>query len=343
MLELKTAFLPIFFHKGKQHAGPDFFPVPLFYSLTREHRRWQDQCVNFSAIDFETANANRASICAVGAVRVEGGKIVDEIHRLINPCCVFSPLNIAVHGINPFDVRFSPRFDQLFGEIKPFLEGVVVAHNAPFDMSCLCAALEKYDIAPPDFDYLCTLSISRKAARELPCHRLDFLAKHYRLGAFNHHNALDDAKMCAKIFSLFCEKTDVENMKKPFRKKAADMRERRSETFFSPRGKTARPTTIHAGEPQNKFEFDYSPVNFRKNFAIAGDFGDLDARYIKSLICRQGGNFVSVIDQTTDYLTVANKPFQPRELSAFTDKISSALAFGKTRFLSLPHFLKEIM
>lgn len=41
---------------------------------------------NFAAIDFETANRHRSSVCSVGIVIVRNGKICQEIYRLIKPC-----------------------------------------------------------------------------------------------------------------------------------------------------------------------------------------------------------------------------------------------------------------
>lgn len=40
---------------------------------------------NFAAIDFETANMKRYSVCSVGIVLVNDGVITDEIYRLIKP------------------------------------------------------------------------------------------------------------------------------------------------------------------------------------------------------------------------------------------------------------------
>ncbi len=40
---------------------------------------------DFIAIDVETANNHPSSICALGAVKVEGGVIVDEFYELVKP------------------------------------------------------------------------------------------------------------------------------------------------------------------------------------------------------------------------------------------------------------------
>ena len=39
----------------------------------------------FVAIDFETANGNRASVCSVGIVIVKNGEIINKLYRLIRP------------------------------------------------------------------------------------------------------------------------------------------------------------------------------------------------------------------------------------------------------------------
>ena len=40
---------------------------------------------DFAAIDFETANGKRTSVCSVGVVVVRGGEVVDTFYRLIRP------------------------------------------------------------------------------------------------------------------------------------------------------------------------------------------------------------------------------------------------------------------
>ena len=54
---------------------------------------------DFAAIDFETANGKRTSVCSVGVVIVRNGKIVKKIYRLIRPCPnYYTQWTTAVHG-----------------------------------------------------------------------------------------------------------------------------------------------------------------------------------------------------------------------------------------------------
>jgi len=68
--------------------------------------------VDFTAVDFETANSYRGSPCAVGLIRVRKGKAVDERRWLIRPPARvdhFNAFNTGLHGIDAEMVRSAPR------------------------------------------------------------------------------------------------------------------------------------------------------------------------------------------------------------------------------------------
>ncbi|MBP1616801.1 MAG: exonuclease [Bacteroidetes bacterium] len=154
--------------------------------------------MNFTAIDFETAQGAGHSICQIGLVHVENGKIVSTMNQLIQPPAnYYSYYNIKVHGITPEMTRCSPTFDDVWGQLKPYIEGQrVVAHNASFDMSCLRHTLAYYDLALPHFEQQCTYRIFKK--------KLSALCDLYRI-PLNHHDALSDALACAKLYLIYLE------------------------------------------------------------------------------------------------------------------------------------------
>jgi len=156
--------------------------------------------MDFTAIDFETANEKRSSACALGLIVVDGGAIVEERSFLIRPKELrFNPFNISLHGIRPSDVRDEPEFNDLWDALQPYLDGrTVIAHNAGFDMGVLRALLDEYEMDHPDLRYACTMTMSRRAWPELKRHRLDVVANH--LGVeFKHHDAVEDARAAAWI------------------------------------------------------------------------------------------------------------------------------------------------
>jgi DNA polymerase III subunit epsilon len=152
------------------------------------------------ALDFETANASRASPCAVGLVWLRGDQVSHRAYRLVRPPDNrFDPGNIRVHGIHSGDVERQPEFPVIWAELAPLLEGkVLVAHNASFDTSVLTATLQAYGLRVPELRTACTLAAARRAWPGLPRHGLPDVAAHLGIG-LQHHHALDDAEASAAI------------------------------------------------------------------------------------------------------------------------------------------------
>ncbi len=147
----------------------------------------------FTAIDFETAQGKRWSICQVGLVRVENGIIADKVNKFIcPPDNVYFRRNMEIHGITPEHTSNAPTFSAVWAEIKPFIQNqTVVAHNGAFDFNCLYRTLEYYGIEQPSYEQQCTYRIYRK--------NLAALCKEYQI-PLNHHDALSDALACAELF-----------------------------------------------------------------------------------------------------------------------------------------------
>ena len=101
---------------------------------------------NFAAIDFETANEQRTSVCSVGVVIVRDGEIVDNYYSLIRPEPeYYSYWNTRVHGLTLADTAEAPVFPVVWQEIAPLIEGLPLgAHNKGFDESCLKAVVKTY-------------------------------------------------------------------------------------------------------------------------------------------------------------------------------------------------------
>ncbi|KGX83801.1 3'-5' exonuclease [Pontibacillus marinus] len=156
--------------------------------------------MDFVALDFETANSSRGSVCSIGLVEYQNGKLKNEYYRLVKPKRnYFSSFNISIHGITKRDVEDAYEFDELWEkEIHGLLEGkLVVAHNAQFDMSVLRAVLDQYNLPYPMLAYNCTVNIAKKIWH-LPQYKLNHVSDYLGI-PLNHHQALDDAKASAQI------------------------------------------------------------------------------------------------------------------------------------------------
>ncbi|MBC9943118.1 3'-5' exonuclease [Leucobacter sp. cx-328] len=160
--------------------------------------------VDFTAIDFETANSHPSSACAVGMVRVRDGKVVDRASWLISPPeshGEFLPFNIKIHGITPAMVSEARGWAEQLDELREFIgDDVVVAHNASFDMGVIKSACAETVTPTPRLKYLCSVQVSRRTY-DIPSHRLPLAAAAAGFAEFAHHEALADAEACAAIIS----------------------------------------------------------------------------------------------------------------------------------------------
>ncbi|TWV14072.1 3'-5' exonuclease [Bacteroidaceae bacterium HV4-6-C5C] len=156
---------------------------------------------DFAAIDFETANEQRSSICSVGVVIVRCGQVLDTFYSLIRPEPeYYSHWNTKVHGLTFEDTLRSPIFPTVWSEIIPRIEGLpLVAHNKGFDESCLKAVFRTYNLDYPDYHFYCTLQSARRKLKGLPNYQLHTVAASCGYHLENHHHALADAEACAWI------------------------------------------------------------------------------------------------------------------------------------------------
>ncbi len=158
--------------------------------------------LDFTAIDFETANSSNASACAVGLARVRDGEVVARAGWLIQPPPGhdrFFELNTRIHGIRETDVADARTWSAQLPELVSFIgDDVLAAHNAGFDMTVLRRACEATGDAWPPSRYLCSLQIARKTY-ELDSYRLPSVAAAAGFLDFPHHDAAADALACAHI------------------------------------------------------------------------------------------------------------------------------------------------
>lgn len=204
--------------------------------------------MNFVSIDFETANEKRHSPCAVGIVIADEKDILDEYYSLINPETYFNPFNIRVHGIVEEDVLDARTFSEIWPTLETYLSGnLVVAHNASFDMSVIRQSLDRDRITYPELEYLCTANIAKYVWPELENHKLNTLAAHHGF-ALNHHNALEDARVAAKVMQKAMESVESHSID-AFVKQCQITKGRIFERGYYPpkvkRAQKKKPTTLY--------------------------------------------------------------------------------------------------
>lgn len=157
----------------------------------------------YIVFDTETPNARNDSICSIGISVVECGRIIQERYDLVDPQCHFDPFHVQLHGISPQMVEHAKTFPVLWEEIAPLMEsGVLIAHNAPFDLGVLSKLFRRHGIRKnPDY-YGCTVQMGRKFLPEAENHKLNTLCDLLQI-PLDHHNAASDSHACAELLCYY--------------------------------------------------------------------------------------------------------------------------------------------
>jgi DNA polymerase III subunit epsilon len=159
---------------------------------------------SFIAIDYETANSDYRSACALGVSIVEKGKVVETFESFIQPPKEFSefdPFNVMIHGITSNQVKGAPTFDSLWEKLDKFnsdYQVPFVCHFSGFDIRVTEALLKHYSVSFQEIKFYDTYTIARKLWPQLVNHKLNTLSENFKI-ELNHHNASSDAQACALI------------------------------------------------------------------------------------------------------------------------------------------------
>lgn len=165
---------------------------------TRKARPLHVPTGSFVALDFETADYQSDSACALAMIRVENNEIVARRVCLIRPPrprIVFT----HIHGITWAHVESQPTFAEHWPQLTELLEGVdfLAAHNARFDERVLLTCCFAAEIVPPMLPFVCTVQLARRAWG-LRYANLPAVCQHLNL-PLRHHCAESDAEACARI------------------------------------------------------------------------------------------------------------------------------------------------
>ncbi len=167
----------------------------------------------FIVFDIETTGLSvlQEKITEIGAVRLVGGEVRDTFSTFVNPEKHIPEKITELTGIDDSMVQDAPSESEAVSRFLDFCgkDAIVVAHNASFDTSFIKAVCERNSL-PYTLSHIDTLAISRGMFPQLTKHKLDAIAKHLKLGNFNHHRACDDALMLAKIFQVMLQKLTEE-------------------------------------------------------------------------------------------------------------------------------------
>lgn len=185
--------------------------VPLNIITKNDMRSINEEIIIY---DVETTGLSfeKDRLTEIGAVKIKNLRVIDSFNTMVNPERPIPQNIVELTGINDGMVANAPKEREAVEEFFRFCgdNPVMVAHNARFDNSMIDAVCRRHNI-PHEYTSIDTLVMSRAMLPELGKHTLDSVAKHLKLGKFEHHRACDDAMILAKIFIKLMERLVGEN------------------------------------------------------------------------------------------------------------------------------------
>ena len=175
----------------------------------------------FVIVDLETTGASPkkgSAITEIGAVKVKTGEIIDQFESFVNPLTAIPEYITDLTGITNQMLMHAPIIDEIFPKFLEFVgdhqETILVAHNAPFDLSFLKSAAAELDILWPKYRTLDTVTIARQvlSKEDVPNCKLGTLAEFFGTKVEPNHRALDDARATTEVLHGLFERLGSMNV-----------------------------------------------------------------------------------------------------------------------------------
>ena len=169
----------------------------------------------FVIVDLETTGASPkkgAAITEIGAVKVKNGEYLGNFESFVNPLTPIPEYITQMTGITDLMLAKAPVIDEILPAFLEFAgsaeQTIIVAHNAPFDLSFLKSAAKELDLDWPKFKTLDTVTIARQvlSKEDVPNCKLSTLAQFFGTKTEPNHRALDDAKATTEILHGLIER-----------------------------------------------------------------------------------------------------------------------------------------
>jgi DNA polymerase III subunit epsilon len=159
--------------------------------------------VVFVVVDLETTGGSAVddTITEIGAVRFEGLERVGSFQSLVDPGQPIPPYIAHLTGITQRMVAGAPTLPEILPTFLEFARGgVIVAHNASFDVGFLNAALLRLDYPTLPTPAVCTAKLARRLVwPDVPNVKLHTLSGYFRTRTKPTHRALEDAEATGEV------------------------------------------------------------------------------------------------------------------------------------------------
>lgn len=275
----------------------------------------------YVVLDFETTGLSpeRDCIIEIGAVRYMDGKEAAVMNSFVDPQRPISPEITRITGITDQDVAGAPTLRPAVESLHQFMDGLpIVAHNAGFDLSFLAAAYRTLGLEP-DFTYLDTLELARRAFPDAPNHKLSTLIQFLSIDDTQAHRALSDVR---QTHALLCRCAAVPGTKlnlkcfpaKPYQKRRSSSS---GHSNFSPKDIVCTCESLDESHPL-----------FQKRIVFTGELS-LSRQQAAQMAADVGALVKSGVSGKTDYLVVGTQDLALVGADGMSSKEEKAYALNQ--------------
>lgn len=146
-------------------------------------------------------------IVEIAAMKVRGGKVVDQFYSLVNPKRPIPPEATSINQITEDMVADAPTADAVLPRLIDFISGGCVAgHNARFDMGFLCYELSLFGRRlKDDTPVVDTLKMAKGLLPYLSSYKLSYLARSLGVTVTQTHRAMADVELTVAVLLRMME------------------------------------------------------------------------------------------------------------------------------------------
>jgi DNA polymerase-3 subunit epsilon len=283
--------------------------------------------MNFVALDFETANHQRDSVCEIGIAIVSDGRVKEQKSWLVRPRNNwFNQINTQIHGIDAEKVANAPEFDEIWQQVSRYFEySNVVAHNASFDLSVLRHVLSQYALPFPELSYACSLQVARRAWRGFPSYGLSSLSQQFGI-SLKHHAAGSDAEASAHIMLRAMEEHGLQHFE-DIEKKFGIQIGRLYPNGYIPSGRIRPQKKKKVSLQQMPLDLsrvDKSHPLYGKTVVFTGTLKGMTRAEAQRAVIEAGGYSTNFISDQTHYLVLSERVFLNHTQGIRNNKVQSA-------------------
>lgn len=243
----------------------------------------------------------------------------------------YDEFNTRLHGIHAADTKDAPLFDDVWTQASVLIgDRVLVAHNAPFDMSVIRHSAIFHDYTPPESSFLCTSRLARSRWPDLGSWRLPDVCDALGIAGLNHHDALSDARAAARVLLTICEldSSDVFEVCEKLGYRIGRLSIDHYASFSNASRRSSGPSTsrLRVSEIEPTIgEIDPDGPLFGKRVAFTGTLDSMTRTEASQVTVNSGGKPSNTVSKHTDFLVIGMTDYSKVGADGMSNKRRKAL------------------